>query len=70
VRLDAAFKYGKAFKVSPIWIRHGIAQEESIDTMLEGQPPEVRALASDATLGLRSFPAPAEKPECPLRAAA
>ena len=48
VPVAAAFKYGKAFAASPIWILHGIGPKDSIDAMLAGQPSEVWDHARDA----------------------
>jgi len=47
VPTEAAFKYGKAFNISPIWILHGVGQKESIDAMLKDQPAEVWEHARD-----------------------
>lgn len=39
---DAAFEYAKAFKVSPLWILHGVGpRRDSIDAMLNGQPDDI-----------------------------
>jgi hypothetical protein len=46
VPTDAAFDYGKAFKVSPFWILYNLGPREgSIDAMLTGQPKDIWDLA-------------------------
>lgn len=54
VPMDAAFKYGAAFAVSPLWILHGTSGD-SIDEMLIGQPDEMVEKVRDLVAAVLRF---------------